>query len=79
LRDIEFIPYLKLEFKKNAEEKGERDLEYRLDPTGLKYIHEESAKEQRIAEAKKKLDELIEDTREKYKAYRVGIRSILYV
>ena len=75
----EFATYLKLEFKEGAEEKGERDLECRLDPTGLKYIHDESAKMQRIAEARKKLDELIEDTRDKYKAYRAGIRSILYL
>jgi len=75
----EFVTYLKLEFKEGAEEKGGRDLECRLDPAGLKYIHDENAKTQRIAEAKKKLDELIEETRDKYKAYRAGIRNVLYL
>ncbi len=75
----EFVLYLKFEFKEDAKEKGERDLECRLDPTGLKYIHDESAKAQRIAEARKKLVELIENIRNKYKAYRAGIRNTLYL
>jgi len=74
----EFAIFLKLEFEEDAGGKGGKDMECRLNPTGLKYINDESSKVQRVTEAENKLDELIKTTRDKYRAYRAGIRSKLY-
>ena len=75
----DLVPFLKEEFKEDAKVKKEKDLEYRFDPSGLRYLRDDSAKAERITEVESQLDELINATRESYKAYRAGIRSRLHV
>lgn len=72
------VPFLKEEFKEDTKVKKEKDLECRFDPSGLKYLRDDSAKAKRIAEAESQLDELINAARESYKTYRAGIQNRLY-
>lgn len=74
-----FVVFLNEEFKAEGKRKKEKDLECRLDPTGLRYIHDNKAKAERISEAASQLDELVKNVREVYTVYRAGIRDRLYL
>jgi len=73
------VPFLKEEFEEDKKVKKLDELECRLDPSGLRYLHNDSDKAERIAQAESQLDDLINTARESYKDYRAGIRSRLHV
>ncbi|MFC1870858.1 hypothetical protein ACFLYF_00420 [Chloroflexota bacterium] len=75
----ELVIYLRLEFEQEAKSKKQKDSEFRLSPSGLKYLRDDSAKVERIAVAENQLDEQIKAALNSYKAYRAGIRDRLHV
>ena len=80
LKDLgELVTFLKLEFVEEAQGNQIKDPEYRLDPAGLRYLKAEEAQASHIAQAQSMLDSLIQAARESYRAYRAGIREVLYI
>ena len=66
------------QFSADAKVKRKEDLEFHLDPAGLRYLRDDNAKAKMIAEVENQLDERIKAARDSYKAYRAGIRDRLY-
>jgi len=75
----DLVIYLRLEFEQGEKSKKKKDSEFRLSPSGLRYLRDDETKVERIAEAESQLDKLINATRESYKDYRAGIRNRLHV